>query len=131
MGAIRLPIYSLAALPADTDTPKDVIAAAGASYNTRISGGCSGLRLIGQAASGAGKLYLYRYENFTPFGGPRGWFPYAEYHALDIDASKFVGKFSGRFAIEDTGPIDVIAVHDPALTFASVDDYCFCEGVKL
>lgn len=139
----QVPVFRFANLPSDTENPAAVLDAYpgdNALRTTRIEGGCHALRIEGKLdpADGSGSVYLYRYHDHSQLfdtGNPvadaaqKGWFPWLESMALNVDAAEFGGKFSAEIPIEESGPVDVIAVFDDSFT-VDEDSIVIITGIR-
>lgn len=114
------PIPALTSLPADGTKP-ETIGALGISNS-------SGVRVLSKCTAGSGEAYLGRYEPET-----ESWWPYGEYAPMKPDSAKFDGKFSGRYALERTGPVYFVLIAGTGVTLSAdmeVNQH-WIEGVQL
>lgn len=140
----QVPAFNFSTLPADTDTPKDVIALRSGTFpkiTTRIDGRFNGLRIEGQApsldGSFSGAVYVYRYHDHSQSHDPnevgaadrKGWWPWLEAQPMLANTDSFGGKFSALLPVEDSGPVDIILVFDDDLTLAGTEAQ-YVEGVR-
>ena len=98
------------------------------SSNSVTITNASGLRVLSVCTGGSGKVFLARYEPEAD-----DWYPYAEDFPMSPDSTVNGGKFSGRYALERTGPVQFALVAAvgvyTGLTLNAAKT--FIEGVQL
>jgi hypothetical protein len=109
---------ALSAIPADGTKPTDISAA-------EVSA-CTAVRVLSKCTAGSGDAYLARYEPELD-----KWWPYAEYAPMQPDSAKNDGKFSGRYALDHTGPIFLVLVAGAGVTLSATAADHQIEGVQL